>query len=401
MDESRKVAIVTPIAPYPPDSGSKLRIYHLIRILNKEGFRVFLLVFDPNSSDRVPNSLKHWCEEIVFLKNKEFFRNDSFYRHIVNNLWRKPFIPRPKMTQELHKVLERWAPNFVQIEKTITANYLDIQYLKDSGMRIVLEEGGVHHLAYEREAGIKTSLFERWLFRRRACRLKQFETKLLDRIDTVIAVSEKEAKLLRRMNPRVNALEVPNGVDEKIVNEEVSPAGEREWAAFFCGNLSYRPNRDAVEICLRQVMPELKRKGIEMDFVIAGGGISKDLMAEVEKNSRFHLLGYVDDISSYFKKYAFFINPMRLGGGTRLKMLEAMAYGMACVSTSIGAEGIRIEPGIHALLADLPTDLAKCLAYLGHNPERVTKLGEAARNLVKEHYLWPNCTKALVSLYRK
>jgi len=397
MSSSRKIAIVTPITPYPPDSGTKLRIYHLIRILKAAGLRILLVNYDHNIPHEIPDTIRKWCDEFVHIG---LDANDSaipLYKRLYNKFTKVPFIPRPNLTEELSNILLSWEPDFVQVEKTISAAYLDIPKLKAAGMRIVLEEGGVHHLYYEREAAAAESFIKKALNLRRAGRLKSFEKEVIGKVDAVVAVSHEEASLLRKMNPNVNVIYTPNGVDENIFTNEITPAGQRHWGAFFCGNLAYRPNRDAVDLYLHHVMPILKKGKEQLDLVIAGGGPQDDLLAI--HDPLFHPLGYVNDISMYFKMYAIFVNPMRLGGGTNLKMLEAMAYGMACVTTAIGAEGIGIESGKHAIVAQTFEEMADYLCRLSDNKTQATLLGAAARQFIIDYYTWPDCAKQLIAYY--
>lgn len=397
MNKSRKIAIVTPIAPYPPDSGTKLRIYHLIRILHAEGFRILLVNYTHDVPQQIPDTIMEWCEEIVYIGNKVNHSAIPLHNRLRHKFGRIPFTPQPNLTEELHNILYRWAPDFVQLEKTISAAYLDILQLKASGIRTVLEEGGVHHLYYQREASATKSLFTKILNLRRMQRLKRFERDIIGEVDAVVAVSHEEADLLRKMNPGANVIYAPNGVDENICKEEIVPASQRQWGAFFCGNLNYKPNRDAVDLYLRHVMPMIKKKKKNIDFVIAGGGMQKYI--STIHDPLFHPLGYVDDIYMYFKKFALFVNPMRLGAGTNLKMLEAMAYGMACVTTTIGAEGIGIESGKQALIAQSLDEMAEHLCHLSDNKTQATSLGEAARQFIASNYTWPNCAKRLISYY--
>ena len=399
MVESCKIAVVSPIAPYPPDSGSKIRLYHLIRILHSKGIRIFLLIFDSNVTDAFPGTLKNWCEDIRVIKPVGSRRQVSSRTRLWHRLVGDPFTPLPDLTQALHDVIIRWAPHFVQIEKTIGVAYLDVPTLKRLGVGIILEEGGVYHLAYKRLAANQSNIFKKALFQRRSRRLKRFEKDAVSAVDAVVAVSQKEADLIHAMNPRTNIISVPNGVCEDMVQAQIRPAGERKLAAFFCGDLSYTPNLHAAEMIIYKLVPVLKARNMTMDFVIAGRGTPESLKVQAEETGSVSFLGYVADIASLFKRYAILINPMWLGGGTRLKMLEAMAYGSACVSTSIGAEGLEIQNGKHALIADTAEGLAKHLEDLIHDPELATRLGDSARKLVKQKYLWPHCADLLVRYY--
>jgi len=394
-----KVAIVTPISPYPPDSGSRIRIYNIIRTMAQHGMKIFLLTFDSKHHGELPPDLETNVQDLRILSPNIEADRLSPLKRFLRKIFGGPFESRPGLTREIDIALQEWSPDFIHIEKTIGAAYLNISRFKSKGIRLVLDEGGVNHLTYERQAAVATHPVNKWIFKRRAKRLKLFEKTIIAQMDAVLAVSEKEENLLRSVNPKVNVLVTPNGVHERIFQEEVSPVAQREWAAFFCGSLSYFPNRDAVEIYLRYIMPCLSKKAIKLNFVVAGGDVPTGLIEEARKNPQFKLMGYVDSVEPFFKKFAIFVNPMRLGGGTRLKLLEAMAYGMSCVSTSIGAEGITIDNSKHAMIADTPEAFASSLEYLIRNPEQATELGNAARAMIRSRYPWPHCLNKLISFY--
>jgi polysaccharide biosynthesis protein PslH len=399
MSNPPSIAIVTPIMPYPPDSGSKLRIYHLARIMARRGFKLFLLSFDPHCPDAAPERLKAWFQDVRIVdapSSHERLGPLGRWRNAIRGI---PFPPRPGLVESIRTILAGWNPDFVQAEKTIGAAYLDIPFLKERGISCIWEEGGVHHLAYGREAGIKRSYLARFRYKRRCSRLKAFETGILGLVDAAVAVSREEAKLLAAMNSQTRILVAPNGVDENVAREEPPPPDKRQWCAFFCGNLNYLPNRDAVELYIREIMPRLNARGITLDFVVAGANVPDSLAEQAHANPRLKFLGYVDSIDLHLKKYALFVNPMRLGGGTRLKMLEAMAHGMACVSTVVGAEGILIENRKHAFVSETPESLAADIEFLVSHPEQAAELGRAARELVLKEYLWPKCATNLISFY--
>jgi len=397
----KKIAVLTPIFPYPPDSGSRIRIFNLIKILGEKGFRIFLLGFGSDPSPKALAALKPWCEKVQVIQPVARRKDEPGRRRWADRIFAGPFEQRPGFSRALTAAVLDWMPNILQVEKTIGAAYIQIERFRASGIRVILEEGGVHHLTYERLAGVGPGIHRKVLNRWRAMRLKRFEADLIGKMDAVVSVSKVEKALLSRMNPAATVLLVPNGVEKILTEQDVLPAGEREAAGFFCGDLSYFPNADAVAVMIDQLAPLVGRAPTSVNIFVAGGNASKDLNRRAGSSGCVHLLGYVDDVGACFRKYALFINPMRLGGGTRLKMIEAMAHGMACVSTATGAEGIEITPGIHALIADDPKQMAQDIRSLLSNPRRMSEMGLAARQLIRENYLWDRCAGELIDFYAR
>jgi glycosyltransferase involved in cell wall biosynthesis len=394
-----RVAIVSPIHPVPPDTGSKLRIFHLTRELARAGMRVSLIVCDSVQDHPVDTSLGDICENTLVVPARQVRVQLPLGKRLWERAFGKPIPSRPELRDALMKTLMQWGPSFVQVEKTFTTAHLDIERLRSRGMRVVLDEGvGVHHLAYEREVGMSSGVFARLRNWRRARRLRTYESHLIGRVDAVTAVSEREAAILRELNPEARVLFVPNGVDADLVTES-SHHGSREPALFFFGKLGYLPNADAVRWLLREILPLLEVRGVRPDLVLTGGDTPEDILALVRTNDSIRLLGYVPDIAPYLRRYAVMVNPIRLGAGTRFKLLEAMAAGMACVSTRIGAEGIDVEDGRHLLLADTPQSFASAIERLLGDATLGLELGRQAKELVRRQYTWESCTGELVRYY--
>lgn len=394
------IAVITPILPYPPDSGSRIRIFNICKLLSEKGMRLFLFAFDRVVAPSALDSLKPYFKEIRLASDSQLSNKGSYPVRVTQKILGPPFPPRPLLRDAILKALEEWKPDFIQLEKTISAAYLPLVFWNKACVRIVLEEGGVHHLAYEREARIQQGWLSRAKHFRRAQRLKSYESELVGKTDAVVSVSNEETNLIKSLSKRAFTICVPNGIDNETIKESVSPANEREMAVFFCGNLNYSPNRDAVSFYLRTVHKILYRRGQNIKFVVAGGGRDKALADEMGKEKHCDYLGYVENIHELFKKYAIFVNPMRLGGGTRLKMLEAMGFGMACVSTTIGAEGLDVKHGEHFLVADDPESMAESIAELISNLELAVKIGNNARQLVADRYTWNHCLESLIEFYK-
>jgi glycosyltransferase involved in cell wall biosynthesis len=184
----------------------------------------------------------------------------------------------------------------------------------------------------------------------------------------------------------------PNGVDAAALTP--SPPGD---AALFVGLLSYAPNRDAMTWFARDVLPRLGPAGPEV--LVAGRDPGPELGSLARGVSRLRLLGFVPDLAPLYARAGVFVNPMRGGGGTRLKMLEAMAAGKAVVSTALGAEGLAITPGRDVVIADTADEFADAVRALLADRARAARLGRAARALVEARYAWERCLAPIEELY--
>jgi glycosyltransferase involved in cell wall biosynthesis len=163
--------------------------------------------------------------------------------------------------------------------------------------------------------------------------------------------------------------------------------------------MGYQPNEDAVLFFIERVMPFLRRHAPGVRFVVAGGSPSARVSA-LHNGTDVLVTGYVADKAALFRSCTVFVCPIRVGGGTRIKILEAMAAGKSVVSTSAGAEGIEAVPGEHIAIADSPSDLAAACARALRDRAWRERLGRAGQMLVRRQYTWDSIRAAYVRMLR-
>lgn len=395
---SAHIAIITPINPYPCDMGSKLRIFNLAKTLKRAGFSISMIICDSSFSGNPAPELQKLCKNIHVVKTKN--TRFSLFQRLLLSMRDAPIPPYKQMQEAIHQKINEWLPDYVQLEWSFSCAQVDFAELRKRRIGLVLDGGGVHYLSYQRESNFAQNIFSRWLWSRRSRRLKRYETELLSEVNVVTAVSLAEADLLHRMQPLAKVIMAPNGVDDEILEKGTTGFAERENNLFFCGNFSYEPNLDAIRYYLDYIAPLLREHIPPIKLVIAGANLPADIIDRAVKCGHMEWLGYVENIHPCFERYAIMINPMRLGGGTRLKMLEALAHGMACVSTRIGAEGLELQDKQHILLADTPESFAAAIKNLINDQSFSEKLGRQARLYVKQHFTWLKCAANLIQYYR-
>ena len=151
--------------------------------------------------------------------------------------------------------------------------------------------------------------------------------------------------------------------------------------------MNWRPNEDCVQYFVNDILPLLVNEEPEVQAVFVGQKPSSELL-KLNAMPTVHVVGRVNDVRPYIERGSVYIVPLRIGGGTRLKIIEAMAMKKAVVSTTVGAEGLDVTDGEDIMLADSPEDFAQAVLALLRDPERCRTLGEAARSLVESRYGW-------------
>jgi hypothetical protein len=218
----------------------------------------------------------------------------------------------------------------------------------------------------------------------------------------VTAVSNEEAEAVRQViggdGPPV--VVVPNGVDVSSYRRGASGTAPISGRLLYNGALGYGPNRDAVSWFVREMLPRIANQAPAAHLVVTGrtDDVDEETCSVLHADPRVQMTGFVPDLRPVLDQANLCVIPLRQGGGTRLKILEAFAAGLPVVSTTRGAAGIEAEHGHHLLLADTPEDLAACVVRLLQKPDEAMRLARAARHLVEVRYNWPDIAGLLSQL---
>jgi len=241
---------------------------------------------------------------------------------------------------------------------------------------------------WRRHAETRTRAISRLLYGMQHRRMLRFEARTLARFDGVLAVSDADRDTFARLYP--GAIEqpvhvVPTGVDTTFFQPAASSAGARSLV--FTGSMDWLPNEDAMLFFCAEVLPLIRRDEPDVTLSIVGRAPTPTV-ARLAQQHGVVVTGRVDDVRPHMANAAVYVVPLRIGGGTRLKIFEAMSMGKAVVSTTIGAEGLPVTDGRHLVLADSPQTFADAVVRLLRNLEQRRALEAAARTLVVERYDW-------------
>jgi polysaccharide biosynthesis protein PslH len=267
-------------------------------------------------------------------------------------------------------------------------------------VRTVLDTHNVLTPLYGRLAAAERRPWARLYVDLQRRKMERFERALLARLDRCLVCSEQEAALLAGWGIG-HVTVVPNGVDTGYFRpagaRPAGPAadGRSGTRLLFTGAMDYRPNEDGAEWFLDAVWPALCARLPGAAWTIAGKNPSQALRQKAEPQG-VELTGFVDDIRPWFERAEVFVVPLRIGGGTRLKILEAMAMGLPVVSTRVGAEGIEARDGEEIVLADTPAEMVEALAALAGDAARRAELGRRGRALVERRYDWSSVLEPVI-----
>ncbi len=398
------ILFLAPYPPFPPRGGGALRMFNLLRGLSSR-HAITCFSFAPDEAARAAlEPLREFCRlEVVIGPSRR-----SLARRALSTL----FTPRPDMALRnaspaygaaLAKLLRSRSFDIVHAASIEMAGY-GLQ-ARRSGAALIIDEFNAEYVLQRRAAlndlrrwhqprallGGGYSLLQ-WL------KLASYERRLLAAGDALLAVSEEDRRALRRLSPAGRIAIVPNGVDCAYFQPQPSVASATRDLVF-TGTLDFRPNIDAVLWFAREVLPLVRAARPDARFVVVGRNPAPAVRA-LHNGRSIMVLGEVPDVRPAIAAAAAYVVPMRIGGGVRLKLLEALAMQVPTVSTRMGAQGVDgLEQSRQLLLADQPAAFARALLSLLDQPAWARRLGSQGRALVQAHYDWQVIVPWLEQLY--
>ncbi len=231
-------------------------------------------------------------------------------------------------------------------------------------------------------------------------KLRSYEARLAERFGGMLTVSGDDAKIMHELSPALPIGVVPNGVDTKYFHRRSSspPLGSKPYV-LFTGTLDFRPNIDAVTWFVQAVLPLVRQQQPQIRFAVVGRNPAPALLALGEQ-AAVEIVGEVVDVRPWFDGASAYVVPMRIGGGVRLKLLEALAMEQPVVATPMGAEGVEgLQPDTHALLASQPVEFAAHVLRVLGDPLLAQRLRAAGRALVVERYDWQSIVPRMVGFW--
>jgi polysaccharide biosynthesis protein PslH len=372
--------------PYPIDDGWKARTFHVVRGLARRSHTT-LLVFDDSSPARL-DAFRASVGGSLDIVQVPAPRSNSPVRLLLGAVTRTPFhvwnMRSRQYARELSRLMAERRPDVVVAE--LTGMYAYLLDLPRRGLRII-DTHNIDSVVFERYARGLPQLPRRLYARMTVGKQRRLEKRVFGDADQVWVCSSAEVDVVRGLCPSACAVNLPNGVDTTHLAPGPADGGQTTRLLFF-GRMDYHPNRDALHYFVGDILPVLRRSWPDVTLDVVGAGIDAGMRALAETNPEVRLIGRIDDIREAIAGATIVVVPLRMGGGTRLKILEAMAMGRPVVSTSIGAEGLDLRDGHDILLADSPTDFANTLERLLHDTDARAALGARGRATAVERYDW-------------
>ncbi len=387
-----KILFLSRWYPIPLTNGSKLRIFNLLRGLAQQHEVTLLTFADQPDIDLEAPELHSTCQEIQIVPWKPYNPHSSRAR--FSFLSTTPRSVADTFSPAMQRHIER-AVTSGQYDLVIASQWLMAGYGKYfQEMPALLEEveTGVFNQQYTQA----TSTLKRLRNKLTWVKFQHYLSKTIQNYRACTVVSEEERQMLAEIITDNKPIEIiPNCIN--LADYQKTNGSPRTNTLIFTGSFRYHANYDAMLWFLDNVYPLIQARVPDVHLIITGDHADKPL----PMTDNVTLTGFVDDIQSLIASAKVSIVPIRLGGGTRLKILEAMALRTSVVSTSKGAEGLNVRNGENILVADNPEDFAEAVIQLLVKPDLRQKLADNGYDLVSDNYDWPIVMPRFLSLVEK
>jgi polysaccharide biosynthesis protein PslH len=371
--------VLTPYIPYPPSFGGSVRIYHLIRQLSCR-HQVHLLSFREEVGAGDPQGLEPFCRTITLIPRRV---GDKRLQQMASLLSPRSFQWRFHYSRPMQAALDRLVK-----EKVIDSILVEFSQMAGfrfpAGVPVVLDEHNVEFDLLERMAARESGTFRRLFNRIEATKFRREELTAAKHAALTLVTSDRDGELLASLCPGLKTAVITNGVD---CDHFTRPEGPRKaHTAVFVGATHYFPNEDGVLFFLREIHEEIRKAWPTFKFTVVGGNPPPSITGY--RSDSVEVTGFVKDVRPFMWAASLFVVPLRMGGGTRFKIVEAMAAGVPVVSTRLGAEGIPVGDGRELLLADDPEAFAGAVGRIFSDPALAQSLNRAGLAFVRRHFDW-------------
>lgn len=376
-------------AGWPADTGARLRNFHLARSLS--GFAdVTWLGFSEHKQQSNDNVIGEICQHVVNVPQPRRYTTGKLLRGFTG---RTPLTilnyATSEMTERLSQLFTEHEFDIVQMGSIVLYSYLSVIASAPVRPKLICDWHNIESEVLHRYSARTANPARRWYAQITASRVQAHEKALLRHGDAHLVVSERDRDRLLAMSPQAHVHVIENGVDTGKF--ACQPATEnlsgRSHRVLFVGSMDYHANIDAVLWFAREIWPAIQQIKPELIFTITGRRPAAEVLA-LAKLPGIEVTGTVDDVLPYYREAIASVVPLRVGGGSRLKILEAMAAGVPVVSTTLGAEGLDVSDGVHLCLADTPQTTRQALVNLFTDESYRQDLVKQARQLALTQYDW-------------
>jgi sugar transferase (PEP-CTERM/EpsH1 system associated) len=381
---------------HPVDKGGRIRTYQMLRALAREHEVTYLCLDDGGAAADAAQRAAEYCTELItvpFHPAKKF--GARFFLELAGNVLSSlPYAIARYRSDVMRAQIERLAPGADLVVCDFLAPSQNVP--SNLGVTTVLFQHNVEATIWQRHASVAKDPVRRAYLRAQWRRMRQFEAKECRRFDRVVAVSDADSAVIRSEYGVVDVGSVPTGVDLDYFSPPTALLRQGS-EILFVGSMDWMPNEEGIRWFVEHVFEAVRARHSNATLTIVGRAPSDKLRRLADRTKGVSVTGAVPDVRPYLARAGISVVPLRVGGGTRIKIYEAMAMGVPVVSTTIGAEGLPIKHAQHLLIADTAAEQVESIARLMSNPLEAQNLSASALAFVRQHGSWSAVANAFLT----
>ena len=393
--KNMKILFLSPTVPFPLTDGGRIRVFNLLKqIAAKSDITLLALQTQPTDEEGIAE-LQQLGVQVHLVPNAPTLPRVSL-RTLINAFHRQQPITvarydLPAYRQKFKELIATEDYDLVHYEMFHTA-----QFHTETDLPGVLSQQNVDSEIWRRLCGETANPFYKFVYWTQQRAFQRYERVLSPKFDAVTCTSNIDATVFQHHCAADAIAIIPNGVD--VTHFQPDFTTEAPAHLIYIGSMDWYPNEDAVAFFADEILPGIQSEVPEVQFSIVGGNPSARVQ-KLEEREGVIVTGRVPEIKPYFAEATVFVVPLRIGSGTRLKILEALAMGKAIVSTSVGAEGLNLKDGEEIFIADEPKPFAEAVTRLLTDPALRRSIGENGRARVEKDYDWRSIGEKLHQRY--
>ncbi|KAA3631451.1 MAG: glycosyltransferase [Calditrichaeota bacterium] len=388
-----KLLVIDEEFPYPLNTGKRLRTFNLTYQLTKHADVSYLAYGDENSEafkHFKANNITPYAVQPVDLRQSGL----KFYFKLFANLFSKyPYIVTSHYSQQfadkLNRLVEEEKFDVVIVEWTPYAKYIE----QLTSCKKIIVAHNIESDIWKRYSENETNPAKRFYIKHQYSKLIQFEKECFNWVEGATAVSAIDASFIEKLNLKYKPAVIENGVDLEFfhpMEKQIKPN-----RLVFTGSMDWRPNQDAAEFFVKQIFPLLRKEIPDIEAYFVGRKPPQHII-DLGKTEGIVITGMVDDVRDYIAEASVYIVPLRIGGGSRLKILEAMGMKKPIVSTSIGAEGLEVTDKKDILIGDTPEEFCRLVLNALADRQLADSIAQQGYELVHAKYKWSSIAEKLI-----
>lgn len=393
-----KILMLVPFLPNTQTSGGQTRWYNIVKFLSQDHeITLFSLIKDESERRYIPELEKYCKKVMVFMRPKSpwtvrnlFLAIFGYYPLLVVRNW------SPKERRAVKEELEKEKYDLIHAE-----TFYVMPHIPPTDVPSIMVEQTIEYQVYKHYVDHEIPFFLRPFFMIDVMKLRFWETYFWKKATLAVAVSEDDKRVMQYLVPGLKVDVIPNGVDTAHYKEKKVEKFSPSRVMYGVTNFEWLQNREAADLLIDEVWPKIHSKMKDVKLWIVGRMIPERIKKLAEEREDIIVTENIADARDAYMGATVMVAPIRGGGGTRLKALEAMAAGLPIVSTSTGVAGLGITSGVHAIISDTMGGLANETVKLLKDPVKLSKIGKAGQKFVEENFDWKAIVKLHDGIYKK